>query len=79
MSPSSITVLGESQLTQSTHDVVIVQLVEPEGLPAFVQVSWPLHPSVIDPKNFGDSASIVVRLFSTAHIELARINARWRL
>jgi hypothetical protein len=31
---------------------------------------------VIDPKSFGDTASLVVRLFSTAHVELARIKSR---
>ena len=79
MSQSSpITMLGESQITGSSHDVISVQLVAPAApdLPAFVQVSWPLQPSVIDPKDFGDSAAAVVKLFSAAHVELARIKAR---
>jgi hypothetical protein len=45
-------------------------------LPAFVQTTRPLHPTVIDPKSFGDSASIVVRLFSEAHVTVASMKAR---
>jgi hypothetical protein len=72
------TTLADSQLTPAPHDVIEVQLVQPDGLPAFVQITWPLHPTVIDPKSFGDAASIVVRLFSTAHVTLARIKGRRR-
>jgi hypothetical protein len=73
------TMLAESQITASPHDVVGVQLVEPDDLPAFVQVSWPLQPTVIDPNSFGDSASVIVKLFSTAHVTLARVKGRRHL
>jgi hypothetical protein len=48
-------------------------------MPAIVRIAWPLGPTVVDPKSFGDIAAALVRLFSTAHIELARIKARRRL
>jgi hypothetical protein len=73
------TMLAESQLTQSPHDSITVELIDSDDVPAFVHITWPLYPTVIDPKSFGDSASIVVRLFSTAHVTLARIKARRRL
>jgi hypothetical protein len=76
VSQSSITTLAESQVSTSPHDVVIVELIKPDGMPAIVKVTWPEMPTVIDPMNFGDAASIVVKLFSTAHIELARIKSR---
>jgi hypothetical protein len=71
--------LGESQLTQSPHNVVTVELVQPDDLPAFVQISWPLQPTVLDPSSFGDSAALIVKLFSTAHVTLARIRSRRHL
>jgi hypothetical protein len=50
--------------------------VEPDDLPAVVGVTWPLQPSIVDPKQFGDTAGALVRMSSTAHVELARIKAR---
>jgi hypothetical protein len=38
---SKTTTLVESQLTQSPHDVVTVELVEPNGLPPKVKIVWP--------------------------------------
>jgi hypothetical protein len=76
---SKQTTLGEAQITRSPHDVIEVQLIEPADLPAIVQISWPLQPSVIDPKNFGDTAAAVVKLFSAAPVELARLRATKRL
>lgn len=48
-------------------------------MPAFVRVTWPLQPTVMDPGRFRDTATAVVRLFSEAHLTLARIKARRRL
>jgi hypothetical protein len=41
-----------------------------------VLIHWPLEPTTIDPKQFGDSAAALVRMFSEAHVKLARIRAR---
>ena len=71
-----ITPLASAQIN---HDTVSIELLEPDAMPAMVRVAWPLHPTVIDPKNFGDTASVIVRMFSTAHVELARIKARRHL
>ena len=38
---SKSTSLAESQVTQTPHDVVTVELVQPDGMPAVVQISWP--------------------------------------
>jgi hypothetical protein len=73
---SKSTILAESQITPSPHETVTVELVEPADMPAFVQVSWPLQPSVIDPGRFRDTAAVMVRLFSEAHVTLAGIKAR---
>jgi hypothetical protein len=74
---SKQTILAESQVTQSPHtDVVTVELVEPDDMPAAVRISWPAQPTVINPRSFGDTAAALVKMFSTAHVELARIKAR---
>jgi hypothetical protein len=67
----------ESQVTQSPHDVVSVELVEPDDMPSIVKISMPLQPTVIDPPRFGDIAAVLVKLFSEAHVTLASIRA-WR-
>jgi hypothetical protein len=73
---SNITELASAQITAS--DAVVVVLSEPDDMPASVIVHWPLNPSVIAPKRFPDVAAVVVRLFSEAHISLARIRVKRR-
>jgi hypothetical protein len=68
--------LGEAQLTQSAQNIVSIELVEPDDLPAFVRLTWPLQPTVIDPPHFRDSAAALVKLFSDAHVTLTHIRAR---
>jgi hypothetical protein len=72
---SKTTTLVESQLTQSPHDVVTVELVEPNGLPPKVKIVWPEHPSLIDTKDFPDTPAIIAQLFARAHIVLAAMKA----
>jgi hypothetical protein len=85
---SKTTQLGEAQITPSSHDVITVELVEPDERPAWpvvgtpptvVRIAWPLHPTVIDPSRFRDVAAAVVKLFSEAHIALAHIRAGRKL
>jgi hypothetical protein len=76
---SKTTMLGDTQLTQSTHDIITVQLIEPADLPAIVQISWPLQPTIVDPQRFGDSAAALVKMFSEAHVALAAIKVRRHL
>jgi hypothetical protein len=73
---SKSTILGESQITPSPHDVVTVELLQPDDMPAVVQICWPVQPSIVDPSRFGDTAAAIVRMFSTAHVELAHIKSR---
>ena len=72
---SNITPLAEAQLGRSGHDVVNIELVEPDGLPPKVKIIWPEHPSLIDPKDFPDTAAAVAQLFARAHIVLAALKA----
>jgi hypothetical protein len=72
---SNITPLAETQIGRSDHDTVEITLVEPDDMPVFVQVTWPEMPTVIDPARFRDAAAAMVKLFSDAHIALARLKA----
>jgi len=76
---SKQTTLGESQITQSPNDDVVVELVEPDDLPPMVKITWPEQPSIVEPQRFGDTAAALVKLFSAAHVELARFRARRHL
>jgi hypothetical protein len=85
---SQVTPLDESQINRSSHDVVTIELVEPDDRPAwpvvgtpptFVRIVWPLQPSVIDLARFPDVAATVAQLFARAHIVLAAIRAERRL
>jgi hypothetical protein len=75
MSQHPTTPLAETQIGHSSHDVIEIVLVEPDGLPAKVRVVWPEHPSLIDPKDFPDTAATVAQLFARAHVVLASLKA----
>jgi hypothetical protein len=74
---SKITVLAEGQITNS--DAIVIVLSEPDDIPASVIIHWPSKPTDLDPRRFGETAAIIVRLFSEAHIALAAIKAERRL
>jgi hypothetical protein len=57
-------------------DVLTIELVETDEHPTVVIIGWPDKPSVIHPRRFPDTASIVVRLFAEAYTTLAGIKSR---
>jgi hypothetical protein len=65
--------------SQINHDPLKVELVEPDRMPAMVKVTWPAHPSLINPEVFPDTAATVATLFSRAHIVLAALKAGGQL
>jgi hypothetical protein len=68
--------LGESQISESPNDTVLIEFVEPDDMPAVVRITWPESPSIVDPLRFRDLAAAMVKLFSDSHVALARIKAR---
>lgn len=60
-------------------DTITVELVEADETPAVVIVRWSVKPTVLHPRRFPDTASIVVRLFAEAATRLASIKANRRL
>jgi hypothetical protein len=60
-------------------DELSVQLIQPDGLPAVVRITWPPQPSVVPTVRFPETAAAIARLFATAATALAGIKARRRL
>jgi hypothetical protein len=61
------------------HDHLKIELVEPNGMPPMVKITWPPQPTIVDPKRFPDTAAAVAQLFARAHIVLAAIRAERRV
>ena len=74
---SQVTVLAEGQITPS--NAVVVELVEADETPAAVIIRWPAKPTVLHPRRFPDTATVIARLFAEAHTTLAAIKARRKL
>jgi hypothetical protein len=74
---SKITELASGQIT--AVETITIERVEADETPAVVIVNWPQQPTVIHPRRFPDTASVVVKLFAEAHTVLAAIKARRRL
>jgi hypothetical protein len=53
----------------------VIELVEPDGMPAVVRIVWPAAPTMVDPKRFPDAAATIAQLFARAHIVLASLKA----
>lgn len=74
---SDVTQLAYCQLTQT--DQLAVQLIRPAAgrtpNPAIIRILWPLQPTVVDSREFAETAALVAKLFAGASIELARISA----
>ena len=72
MSPSSPVVLASGALTRS-GDMLTVELIRPDSMPAVVRVVWPAKPSVTapTPKALAALAAAMVRTSAEAQTELA--------
>ena len=68
-----LTESGRGQITPTEASTIILS--EPDDIPASVIIHWPPTPTKINPRRFRDTAAAVARMFSEAHIALARIKA----
>ena len=76
MSQSSpITALASAAID---HDHLKVELLEPDGMPPMVKITWPTQPTIIKPERFPDVAAQLANLFARAHIVLAALKAGGR-
>jgi hypothetical protein len=60
-------------------DTITVELIEADETPAVIIVSWPVKPTVLQPRRFPDAAATIARLFAEAHTALAAIKAGRKL
>jgi hypothetical protein len=77
---SQVTLLASGTL--NGHDQLIIELVEapnPDLHPTVVAVRWPSKATVTTPVAFNQVAANVMRLLSSAVVELAAIRVRRRL
>ena len=70
---SKTTILAIGNVTPT--EMLLVELREPDELPASIVITWPQAPSVVDPRRFGAAANAVARLMATAITKLAEIRA----
>jgi hypothetical protein len=73
VSPSSITTLASSQINANPHDTLIIELIQPDSMPAMVRIVWPTKPTVTPPtpKALAAVAAAMVRTLAEAQTELA--------
>ena len=60
-------------------DSLTIELVQPDGHPAVVRITWPLQPTVVRPDTFPACAAKTMRVVARASVELAGIKAERRL
>jgi len=68
-----IATLAEGQVTSSPHEMIIVELVQPDDMPAVVKITWPPYPTVAHPRKFPATASAAMRILANAVTRLAGI------
>jgi hypothetical protein len=75
---SSPIVLASRTINRS-GDLVTVELIQPDPMPAAVRIVWPTAPTITTPARYNEVASTAMRLLAEASITLARIRASKRL
>ena len=78
MSPSFPIVLASRTINRS-GDLVTVELIQPDSMPASVRDVWPTAPTITTPARYNEVASTAMRLLAEASTTLARIKASRRL
>ena len=76
---TNVTTLGEAQITQSIHETVTVELVQPDGEPARIRIVWPPHTTTTTPAKYAEAAAAAMKVLANASTELSRIKAGKRL
>jgi hypothetical protein len=75
---TKITHLASGPINRS-GDVVTVELIQPDSMPAVVRIVWPQQPTITTPARYNEVASTAIRLLAEASTMLARIKASRRL
>jgi hypothetical protein len=67
------TVLAHGQVHLS--DTLKVELIQPDGEPARIVVSWPNNVTVCTPARYAEAAAAAMRILANGVTELSRIKA----
>jgi hypothetical protein len=74
--PNQTTTLSTGTINGA--DVITIELIQPDSMPAAVRIAWPAKQSIIPPTRFPAAAAEAARLFAEAATMLARIKASKR-
>jgi hypothetical protein len=61
VSPSSPTVLAAGPITRS-GDMLSIELIQPDSMPAAVRIVWPTAPTITTPARYNEVASTAMKL-----------------
>jgi hypothetical protein len=61
----------------SNTDELLIELVEPPGVPPVIRIHWPDKASITTPSQFDTVVATTMRLLSSAVIELAALRV-WK-
>jgi hypothetical protein len=71
--------LIEAQITTSPFNTIGIELVEPDGMPAIVEINWPMQSTVCEHSRFPEVAAAATKLFANAAMQLAAIKVKRKL
>jgi hypothetical protein len=71
-----ITQLATGQITRSSHDVIEIDLVEPDGMPPVIRINWP-ETTITTPAQLDAVVAAAMRTLSRAVVELAALKV-WK-
>jgi hypothetical protein len=60
-------------------DRLVVELIEPDQLPAVIRIKWPEQPTIIPPAQFDAGVAAAMRILSNAVVELAALRVLRKL
>jgi hypothetical protein len=69
----------DSRTISRSGDLVTVELIRPDSVPAAVRIVWPTAPTITTPARYNEVASTAMRLLAEASTTLAGIKASKRL
>ena len=75
---TEITPLASAQINHDHLKVELVELVEPDTMPAMVRIVWPQAPTIATPANYPAVAAAITRLIAESATALARWKAHGR-
>jgi hypothetical protein len=73
--PTIVLASGQFHLSDS----ITIELVQPDGEPGRIRITWPSHTTITTPAKYAEAAAAAMRLLASASTELSRIKAGKRL